>query len=189
MVEDNRQRGAPHLCDWAAHLVFLWAACGAAAGPTEISLAPTGGNGGVPFQLQCPAGKLSNGLLLRTDAFVDSVALSCESLERADPWTSASIGGTNGTRVTLLRCLAGEVLVGATGRSGTLNDAIGPICASVRAVRSRSTFAFRDPPVGGEGGLPWERRCPPAMAVSGIHGRAGANIDRIEFECRPLPAP
>jgi hypothetical protein len=149
----------------------------------DVKLAPAGGKGGAPFALACPAGLFATGMTVRTDELVDSVSLSCGRPGRDDTWSSSTVGGTNGSRVTKLHCFPGELLVGATGRAGAYNDALGIVCAAAATVRAGSTFVFEDPPVGGPGGQPWQRRCPAHLAVHAIEGRSGHNIDRLVIVC------
>ena len=48
---------------------------------------------------------------------------------------------------------------------------------------SRTTTLER---VGGSGGNPYSRSCPPGHVITGVRGGAGSLIDSIEIVCSPL---
>jgi hypothetical protein len=155
--------------------------------PMETTLAPTGRNGGAPFQINCPAGQKAFGLQLRDDdRVVTAVGLSCRPVAGGDLTDTVMAGGGDPQTHTFNDCFEGEVLVGIHGRAGVLNDAAGPICARVTDVRAGIPTVFRDAQQGGSGGAPTDRLCPLGMVVRAIKGKAGVFVDRLEVECQQL---
>jgi hypothetical protein len=155
--------------------------------PFEATLAPTGQNGGGPFEIACPNGRRATGLQVRSGTMVDAVGLSCQPVGGGSILDTALTGGPGGT-FTFNDCFDGEVLVGLHGRAGAVNEAVGPICSAAADVRAGLQRVFRDAQRGGTGGVPTDRLCPPFMAVRAIKGKSGSFVDRLEVECQQLDA-
>jgi hypothetical protein len=150
---------------------------------TEATLAPFGSIGGAPFQLRCPLP--AKGVQVQAGDVIDAIGLSClgfvEPIERTH-----LVGGFGGT-YTAMDCGAGEVLVGVHGTAENVVMGLGAICASLSSVQARRRTPADIREVGwrgdGLGGMLFRRWCPAGMAVSGLRGRVGALVDRVEVEC------
>ncbi|TVR02654.1 MAG: hypothetical protein EA398_07040 [Deltaproteobacteria bacterium] len=57
-----------------------------------------------------------------------------------------------------------------------------PAAGAVRVGRTTQTL----PSIGGRGGQPYDRACPPNHVVTGARGRSGQLIDSMELICSPL---
>jgi len=155
--------------------------------PLETTLAPTGRNGGGPFQINCPAGQKAFGVQLRDDdSRVTAVGLSCRPVGGSDITDTVMAGAGSPETHTFNDCFEGEVLVGIHGRAGAVNDAAGPICARISDVRAGIPTVFHDGQQGGSGGFSTDRLCPLGMTVRAIKGKAGLFVDRLEVECQVL---
>jgi hypothetical protein len=152
---------------------------------TEATLAPVGLLGGAPYQIPCalPAA----GLQVRSADLIDAIGLNCLGfVQPREPTPMA--GGPAGSYSTL-DCATGEVLVGVHGAAENYLMGIGALCASQSSVLANRRTAADVREVGWRGvlgGFTFRRWCPAGMVVSGIRGKAGALVDRLEVECRRL---
>jgi hypothetical protein len=151
----------------------------------ETTLAPTGRDGGSAFEIACPAGQLAAGVQARAGTEIDAVGLGCR-VPGSGAVSHTTLSGGSGGTLFHLDCQAGEVMVGVTGRAATRNDAVGPICATLAQVQVGGSQVFRDPTVGGSGGVAYERLCPPFMAVRAVKGKSATKVDRLELECQTV---
>lgn len=100
------------------------------------------------------------------------------SLERA--------GGGNGRVMYRRECPAGQALKGFVTRSGSVIDALWPVCAPVMVVPgAKGTRALERElaVVGGRGGKPGETMCPGTSVMTGLRGKAAEVVDAIEVVC------
>jgi hypothetical protein len=82
--------------------------------------------------------------------------------------------GGNGGALSTVFC---PTILGGTGRSGALLDAISFTCVVGGSVVSVGPF-------GGGGGGPFNANCPAGFIGVGIQGGSGTLIDRVGFVCR-----
>jgi len=136
-----------------------------------------GGNGGTERFWDCPKGEALTGLTVQTDgSLIRGMAGHCQG-HRAGPRFGLGEGATH-----VLACAPGHHVVGLLGRSGAAIDAVGLLCAGTDGQVSRID------PVGGAGGLPFERRCETGEVAVGIQGRFGAWADAVGLVCgKPTP--
>jgi hypothetical protein len=152
----------------------------------DAQLAPTGYVGGSVFDIPCPSGMIAKGANLRTGDLVDAMGLACGPPAWGIDFDTVMAGGPGGTH-SFNDCPAGHVMVGVHGRAGSYQDKIGPYCKPLADVVTGST----SPPTallakGGNGGLAFQRLCPPTQAVRGIIGKSGTRVDRLQLECTQI---
>lgn len=119
------------------------------------------------------------------------LALAVATLSAVVPATAAaqaesftpSVGGQGGSDFSR-SCDASEVMVGITGRAGWVVDRLGAICQGVGTDGVPTGATRQTAASGGSGGNAFTLRCPAGQAVSGIQGRAGHLVDRIQLSCR-----
>jgi hypothetical protein len=157
---------------------------------TAVSALPAhGGGGGGPFRMDCGRGVLI-GVEGGAGAYVDAVRPVCARVQTtgglgaAAPW--AGKAGGNGGHAMSLRCPPGWGVVGVFGRSGSYVDQLGLHCAPLEvsaqgvAVRAGNT---RLGPEGGNGGDPFDDRCPAGQVATGLSGRSGTFVDQLSLLC------
>jgi hypothetical protein len=167
----------------------------------------TSAGGRLTTRLPRNAGDLPPGfwmLFALDDRGVPSVAATLRVNVAADPgldvgWTPTFGGALRAAGDSWrLSCEVDEVMAGvhgtlaASGAAATVGR-VGPLC-----VRRDAAGRWVGMPVarglsggtGGTGGVAagaaFERRCEPGEAVVGLRGRAGAAIDALQPDCRPL---
>jgi hypothetical protein len=98
---------------------------------------------------------------------------------------TAQVGGSGGTAFTQT-CPNGEILSGLQGTSGTLIDSVESICTKLDVLGDN----FTDPVVlsshGGSGARGYDLECPKGWAVTGLTGRSGSFVDRVQLICAPV---
>jgi hypothetical protein len=96
------------------------------------------------------------------------------------------VAGSGGGTPYRLECRTGEVLAGIFGRAGMVVDRVGVLCVTINAAGRWTSEPRRAGGTGGSGGTAFTRTCPRDHAVSGILGRAGLMVDRLQLNCRRL---
>ena len=100
--------------------------------------------------------------------------------------TTAVVGGRGGLSRYNLDCLSKEALVGIHGNAGAWLNRIGAKCVEVSAEGNWVGSPVKRVTAGGAGGTDFDWTCPSGFAVTGIKGRQGTYIDRLEVQCRKL---
>jgi hypothetical protein len=181
---------------------------GQPAWQSSAQLRRIGGTGGVtPYARICSRGQALLGFYGRAGGVIDALAPVCSPLDSALLTTADGslapvetalepLGGPGGADFDRL-CDAGSHVVGIRGRAGANVDALELVCGrtsgaappdDARPSRRRSDSAVL-PPVGGSGGLPFDRSCPEGWVVMGVSGRYGRFIDSLTVHCGPVGEP
>src|SRR4051794_34916071 len=98
--------------------ILLTAMLGAPLSAQAISFSPQAGSptGGTAFTLNCPAGRILNGIVGRAGDFIDKVQGICTRLDEIGDvvatTTTGARGGGGGTANFDLRCPRGQAVVG-----------------------------------------------------------------------------
>jgi len=116
-------------------------------------------------------------------AIIVTLGAAASALGADEPAQNTPIFGGSGGRGFSLSCGAGYVLTGLRGRTGTLVDRVGLLCRFVRADGTLGAETTRDREVGGTGGGPASRSCPPGQVVSGLTVRTGSYVDEVRLLC------
>jgi hypothetical protein len=155
---------------------------------SETRLAPTGWAGGTQsFSTRCPSGMVASGLSGRAHTYVDAVGLVCKNANGTGATQTLTPRGGSGGDPYTLQCGTNEILIGTYGKAASVNDRVGAICALASDVAAGTdTVGHGHGHAGGDGGHDVTRRCPARMAVTGIKGKYGNVIDRMELECRKV---
>lgn len=98
---------------------------------------------------------------------------------------TAAAGGIGGT-FFLHTCESDEVLVGIAGRSGTLVNAVRPVCAQVDNRGSWVASITRGTDVGNTAGEPFTLRCNNDEIVRAVSGTARGVVESLAVLCSPL---
>lgn len=137
-------------------------------------------------------------LTLRTGALVDRITSSFylpsqpDNLFRpGDPFFSESFGGTAGGPQPAQTCSGGFAAIGLRGRSGQRLDALGLVCAQIRANGEPNLSNLEFHPIeGGSGGIAFTDLCGAGEWLGGItvwsaRKRSGTNdiISAIRGAC------
>lgn len=153
------------------------------------SLPPTpehGGNGGTSFEAE---GGIIYAVRMRSGDFVDQVQFAYYVPSNPNNHytpgdlfaASSAFGGNGGTQHAWTYCPPGYAAVGIQGRSGTFVDRLGLVCGRINNPTSRITLAT----FGGNGGSGFYNTCGSGY-MSGLAGREGDYIDRIQGLCRTV---
>lgn len=149
----------------------------------ETTLAAYGGMGGTPFERRCG---IATGLRVRAGEHVNAVGLSCASFFGA---AETPLAGGGGGTYHDLKCTGAELLVGIWGYSDNVLGAIGAMCQSagdvVEGRRGIGDVRYSDL-LGVQWGYPFTGLCPVGQMVTGIRGRSGSLVDRLEVECAAI---
>lgn len=157
---------------------------------------PVGGAGGSPFSLNCPSGQIAVGLSVRAGNNIDQIRLRCAPItnvgvnayslfaQTGGISLSAAAGGNGGTASTLA-CPGTFGLKGVSGRVGNggsgVIDQIRGNCRKLLSTASVNTLT-RGRALSGS--VTFALTCPGDTVVTGLRGRAGSLIDRIQLACR-----
>ncbi len=160
--------------------------------PTDLAGNPGGGS---PYQFDCAPDQVLVGVRGFAVGSLGGVAAYCQTVERqgaqvvplGQPQLTAAVGP--GQPVDAL-CPAGTAIVGFSGNSGLLVDAITPLCAPlVNGAGGLLPGPNRVQPAtaGGldGGGSPFQAVSCPGFAV-GIYGGAGDALDSFGLRCGQL---
>jgi hypothetical protein len=156
----------------------------------EATLAQVGMEGGFAYApSNCGSSSFVSGFFGSAASFVDSFGLTCRPLSIQNTVNLNSAGGTGGTPFTRT-CGFGELAVGMRGGAGAWLDSVGLICMNEDTIGTGATTPVSNGSLaGGAGGVSWERRCPPFMALKGVRTRAASYVDRLEFLCQDVRDP
>ena len=149
-----------------------------------------GGGGGRPFSISCPNGHVLVGVRGKAGARIDRVSLVCVSLNADGSWNGKSsvagaAGGGGGSEYSR-ECARGSAVSGIVLETGGEVDAFNLACRRLVAGGVFGGDTNWLAPVGGSGGhLSGPFICPSTTPASGLHGRAGARIDRLGLTCEP----
>jgi hypothetical protein len=94
--------------------------------------------------------------------------------------TTGAFGGTGGSDSGWQFCPGGFGAVGLQGGSGELVDRLGMICGLISNPTQQTTTSI----FGGTGGSSFFDTCSAAGFLSGVAGRAGKFVDRVQGLCR-----
>ncbi len=150
--------------------------------PGETTLAAAGGGGGEPFERACPGAGFAIGGVTQVSGSLRQFALQCQT------GMSSTVGSSDDSSTRTSRsCRPEELVVGAWGTADRLVNQLGLLCALRDQIEAKNIAWLRSIGLGGAPvGLPFERLCPPGMAVKGIQGQAGARIDQLKLVCESL---
>ena len=150
-----------------------------------------GGDGGEPLVWDCPRGSVLTGFDVNqsSDDWRGIIGMRprcglagnpSRRVQTERPNTYLPFFGTRPDDNTVaLKCPGDEVVKGVDGRSGLFVDALGLHCGSLRHLNATESVA----PVGGDGGDPFEFRCPDGTVGTGFAGRVGLKIDAAGIRC------
>lgn len=153
--------------------------------PGDTELARVGGNGGIPFEMECPGNDVVRGMLVDSShSYVNRLRVRCDS------GVSPSAGTWNDSFWAYdTSCLSGQVAIGVYGAADTIVGELGLICADEDEVTAGDVVSEYRPWLGGSNnaGYEFDRTCPDGMAVKRIYGRAGSRIDQLRIVCEDYP--
>jgi hypothetical protein len=89
-------------------------------------------------------------------------------------------GGSGGVDRGWHYCPAGYGAIGLQGGAGSRIDRVGLICGNLNDLNDRKTT----PVFGGGNGTPFYDTCGQPGFLSGISGKAGKELDRLQGQCR-----
>jgi hypothetical protein len=148
-----------------------------------------GGDGGLPFNWECPGDQMLVGLdgSLFDDETIGGIRPICQSRPLAgrktsDPTTEVGprIGDLVHGRQFSLRCPSGEAVSGLRVLAGLYIDRLKLKCSGAREA-SGEYHIEEGQTAGGSGGSPFEISCD--AVATGITGRAGVRLDAIGLLC------
>jgi hypothetical protein len=147
------------------------------------TLAPSGGMGGSPYEIQCG---YTLGLQVRAGTSINAIGPMCLTLVGGS-FTPSMAGGNGGTAATL-SCPSGQLMVGVDGYDdGSKLVGIGPLCLPTQSIVDKQLFyGLSTVDAGGSTGEFFYRRCPGGQIVTALRGRSGALVDRLELDCSPV---
>ena len=152
----------------------------------EVELAHIGGHGGGGNNLSesfC-GDAFVTGLLITSDTLVRGVQPQCNSVSGGAGFAAPTIGRLPTGTGSL--CPAGWFVTGLIGNNGDQVDRIGVTCSLVRDIIKGTSSNAPQSLFGGNGGLPFQRQCPPGMAIAGFQGRSGDALDQLRPVCRQI---
>ncbi len=171
---------------------FVFALAMMVSGLGVVSVqAQTGGSGGAPFPAQnCPSGEFMVGATGTTGWYVDEITVFCapfgpDGLRASAPAPLATVGAPGGEGYQQM-CADGSVVTAISGTSAAYVDSIALTCAPIDGSPA-TTF----PADGGAGGSPYTlpSNIDQTSAISGITGRSGWWIDRLDVTTSPICLP
>lgn len=146
-----------------------------------------GGTGGSEQLMRCSGKSAARALLGRYEARVDRLSLKCAGVGTGVPEHIVPFVGGNGATTQFRRqCASGERIVGLRVRSGTVVDAVSPLCASASGWLAATASPYAVGWAGGDGGNYAELRCPTREFLTGFGLRSGNVIDGLRIHCRDL---
>jgi hypothetical protein len=159
---------------------------------------PAGGSGGSPYTLACPSGSVAIGIQGRAGANVDQVQVRCQAIGTAvqvaagavgatltGPVTTTSPAGGSGGTSYSLSCPAGFVMIGVSGRVGVFGAGVVDQLR-VECAKLAGSGSFTTPTVGSvfPNSITYSLICSEGRVATGIQGRAGNLVDRIQVRCQ-----
>jgi hypothetical protein len=153
--------------------------------PGETELAPSGGEGGQPFELACGPNQHVIGARVESSDRVNKLQLRCET------GLGSATGSTkDSTRTIDGRCATNEIAVGIWGSHTDMLHQLGLFCAKKTDVAAAATTpTINNVWLGGStNGVQFSRRCPRGMALTRVYGQSGARIDQVRAVCQRLDA-
>jgi hypothetical protein len=145
--------------------------------PGEVELGYVGRFGGTPFELAGTGTQFATGFTTLANATVNALQVRFTDASGVQSF-SPTVGGSAGVQDVRM-CPAGEVLVGISGRAGTVVNRLIARCAR----RSDLGGAHDLNPSGDNVGIDYSTVCPAGKAVRQVRGRAGGSIDQIRLVC------
>ena len=160
---------------------------------TEATLAQVGNEGGADSLLAdyCPVDKFINGFYGTTSGALNAVGGICKAFRGTATTDLPKAGAISGTTFRTT-CLAGELAIGAWGRSNDLVNSIGSICATEDNIVTGNGFNTSTSRAenGSTTGYQWQRVCPAYQAMKGLrHRSSSAGINRLEIVCQDVRTP
>lgn len=104
-----------------------------------------------------------------------------------ETWSSPYRGGRGREGIPFTStCAPGSIAVGIHGNGSDRIDRLGLVC---RHLERNGTLGREDigTTAGGDGGRPFDSRCPDGYAISGLMGRSADRLDRLQIVCNTLP--
>ena len=99
--------------------------------------------------------------------------------------STAQAGGSGGTAFTQT-CPDGAVLAGLQGRFGDFIDSVKAVCVRLDAIGDAVETTVQSAHGGSGGTTGYDLRCPRGWAVTGLRGRSGFFVDRLQLVCAPV---
>jgi hypothetical protein len=99
--------------------------------------------------------------------------------------STSQAGGSGGTSFTQT-CANGGVLVGLQGAFGDFIDSVKAVCSRIDSIGDPVDTSVLSAHGGGGGTTGYDLRCPRGWAVTGLKGRSGSLVDRIQLVCAPV---
>jgi hypothetical protein len=130
-------------------------------------------------------GSTANMILNGHEYLVQQNWLNSGSGSCAQTYGQLGAHGGSGGSVFDTACDTGDVAVGVVGRSGSLIDNIGLICASVNSDGSLGS-TYTTTQHGGTGGTAFTKQCASGQAMVGIEGRSGSDVDQLTIKCSSI---
>jgi hypothetical protein len=155
--------------------------------PNETELARAGMGGGGPFERMCPAGSWVAGLEVGFGNVLTGIRMRCVGLngvtEGLIPVGNVDNAPSRTSRVCPPNAAGRTFAVGLGGGAGARIDRLDMTCSTPTSASAPEVLVAVG---GGGGGSPFTRRCPAGMAVAGIRGRVGSEIDGLSPVCRAM---
>ena len=184
----------------AAAVCIAWMACGNADAQQAKLLkyfrtTSFGGGGGSEFENACPIPSVMTGIQARQGSWIDALAPICSTYDRArrtfvQTGNPPLVGGKGGGPAAI-NCLRprGVVVNLELMQANNHDGSVGLIAVTCGDYHDPGRFVGKVP--GGATILGQSQRgstgarivCPPPYIAGGLHGRAGAFIDRIGLTC------
>jgi hypothetical protein len=150
-------------------------------------LPPRGGTGGRDFGIQ--EGGIIYGIRVNSGDRIDRIQLAYYIPSHSDNQyrdgdlikTIGPFGGDGGDDSGWHFCPAGYGAIGLQGASGKGIDRVGLICGKIDNLDIRDSAMMLG---NGNGGTPFHDICGQPGFLSGIRGKAGKELDRLQGQCR-----
>lgn len=149
-----------------------------------------GGSGGTEsYNFPCGDGQVGVGLQGKSGDVVDRLGLICAPVKSdgtiGSPQNTGSSGG-NDAKPFSISCPPGQILTGLFGKSGEVVNSLSGHCASPETILGRAKHSSSIDKVGGEGGNTFDRSCPPREVLTGISGKTGGRVNKVDVTCTRL---
>ncbi len=99
--------------------------------------------------------------------------------------TTSQAGGGGGTAFTQT-CPNGAVLTGLQGAFGDFVDSVKPVCVTIDSLGDAASSSVLSAHGGSGGTTGYDLECPRGWAVTGLKGRSGLFVDRVQLVCAPV---